>query len=124
MDAKKLWFDNKFGRLNSEEKGNYLGKFEAEDRLVVFYNDGNYEIIDQELTQRFEPEKIMLIEKFDADKIITAVYLDNDKLQYNVKRFKIETFIIHKILFYKRREEQCINGRFINWKPGFKCKDR
>ena len=42
LDAKKLWFDTKFGRLNSEEKGNYLGKFEAEDRLVVFYNDGNY----------------------------------------------------------------------------------
>ncbi len=100
LDAKKLWFDTKFGRLNSEEKGTYLGKFEAEDRLVVFYNDGNYEIIDQELTQRFEPEKIMLLEKFTAEKIITAVYLDNDKMQYNVKRFKIETTTLHSKFFF------------------------
>ena len=48
LDAKKLWFDNKFGRLNTEEKGEYLGKFDAEDRIVVLYNDGNYEITDQE----------------------------------------------------------------------------
>lgn len=102
LDAKRLWFDNKFGRLNTEEKGEYLGKFEAEDRVLVIFNDGNYEIVDQELTQRFDTEKILLIEKYDADKIITAVYLDNEKLQYNIKRFKIETSTLHsKFLFIK-----------------------
>ncbi len=100
LDAKKLWFDDKFGRLNPEEKGIYLGKFEAEDRLLVIYNDGNYEIVDQELTQRFDVEKILLIEKFNADKVITAVYLDNEKLQYNVKRFKIETSTLHSKFFF------------------------
>jgi topoisomerase-4 subunit A len=100
LDAKKLWFDNKFGRLNSEEKGEYLGKFEAEDRILVIYNDGNYEITDQELTQRFDAEKILLIEKFNPDKIITAVYLDNEKLQYNIKRFKIETTTLHSKFFF------------------------
>ncbi len=111
LDAKKLWFDTKFGRLNSEEKGNYLGKFEAEDRLVVFHNDGNYEIIDQELTQRFEPEKIMLLEKFEADKIITAVYFDADKLQYNVKRFKIETTTLHsKFYFIKEGKNNALTA--------------
>ena len=111
LDAKKLWFDTKFGRLNSEEKGNYLGKFEAEDRLVVFYNDGNYEIVDQELTQRFEPEKIMLLEKFNSEKIITAVYLDNDRLQYNVKRFKIETTTLHsKFYFIKEGKNNALTA--------------
>lgn len=100
LDAKKLWFDDKFGRLNVDEKGLYLGKFEAEDRLLVIYNDGNYEIVDQELTQRFDVEKILLIEKFNADKVITAVYLDNEKLQYNVKRFKIETSTLHSKFFF------------------------
>jgi topoisomerase IV subunit A len=100
LDAKKLWFDNKFGRLNTEEKGEYLGKFDAEDRIVVIYNDGNYEITDQELTQRFDAEKILLIEKFNADKIITAVYLDNEKLQYNIKRFKIETTTLKSKFFF------------------------
>ncbi|MDN3657563.1 DNA gyrase/topoisomerase IV subunit A [Ferruginibacter paludis] len=100
LDAKKLWFDNKFGRLNTEEKGEYLGKFDAEDRILVIYNDGNYEITDQELTQRFDPEKILLIEKFKADKIVTAVYLDNEKLQYNIKRFKIETTTLKSKFFF------------------------
>ncbi len=105
LDAKKLWFDNKFGRLNTEEKGDYLGKFEAEDRLLVIYNDGNYQITDQELTQRFDTEKVLLIEKFDAEKIITAVYFDKEKVQYSVKRFKIETSTLHnKFLFIKEGE--------------------
>ncbi len=100
LDAKKLWFDNKFGRLNTDEKGAYLGKFEAEDRLLVIYADGNYEITDQELTQRFDPENIVLFEKFDTNKIITAVYLDNEKLQFNIKRFKIETTTLHSKFFF------------------------
>ncbi|MEP7143893.1 MAG: DNA gyrase/topoisomerase IV subunit A, partial [Ferruginibacter sp.] len=100
LDAKKLWFDNKFGRLNTEEKGEYLGKFDAEDRLLVIFNDGNYEITDQELTQRFDVEKVILIEKFRPEKVITAVYLDSEKFQYNIKRFKIETTTLHSKFFF------------------------
>ncbi len=90
LAGRKLWFDDKFGRLNTDEKGQYLGSFEDE-KLIVFYNDGSYELTDTESTQRFEPEKIILIEKFDPEKIVSAVYLDNDKMQYNIKRFRIET---------------------------------
>jgi topoisomerase-4 subunit A len=90
LAGRKLWFDDKFGRLNTEEKGQYLGSFEDE-KIVLFYNDGSYEITDTELTQRFDPEKVTLVEKFDPEKIISAVYLDNDKGQYNIKRFRIET---------------------------------
>ncbi|MEQ1554509.1 MAG: DNA gyrase/topoisomerase IV subunit A, partial [Ferruginibacter sp.] len=100
LDAKKLWYDDKFGRLNVDEKGLYLGKFEAEDRLIVFYKDGNYEMIDQELTQRFDMDKILAIQKFGTDKIYTAVYLDSDKNQYNVKRFKIETTTLNSKYFF------------------------
>ncbi len=101
LSGRKLWFDSKFGRLNTEEKGEYLGTFE-EDKILVITDDGNYELTDTELTQRFEPERILLIEKFNPEKPITAVYLDNEKLQYNVKRFKIETSSLKsKFLFIK-----------------------
>jgi topoisomerase-4 subunit A len=111
LDAKKLWFDNKFGRLTTEEKGDYLGKFEAEDRILVIYNDGNYEITDQELTQRFDVEKILLIEKFDPEKIITAVYYDKDKIQFSVKRFKIETSTLQtKFFFIKEGNENYVEA--------------
>ncbi|GAA4324892.1 DNA gyrase/topoisomerase IV subunit A [Flaviaesturariibacter amylovorans] len=98
----KLWFDDRFGRLNHEGKGIELGDFDAEDRILVIYTDGHYEIVDQELTQRFNPEEVMLVEKFAPDRVITAAYLDNDKLQYNVKRFRIETTTLKtKFLFIK-----------------------
>lgn len=105
LDGRKLWFDETFGRLNTEEKGRLLGNFDGDDKILVIDNDGNYEIVDQELTQRFDVDNIVLIEKFDPGKIVTAVYLDKDKLQYNVKRFKIETTTLHnKFLFIKEGE--------------------
>jgi topoisomerase-4 subunit A len=98
----RLWFDDKFGRLNHEGKGMDLGDFDAEDRVLVLYNDGTYEITDQELTQRFNPETVMVVERFDPERVITAVYLDQDKYQYNVKRFRIETTTLRsRFLFIK-----------------------
>ena len=121
LSAKKLWFDNKFGRLITEDKGEYLGMFEAEDCLLVIYADGNYEITDQELTQRFDPEKIMLIEKYDPEKVITAVYLDQEKLQYNIKRFHIETTTLHsKFLFIKEGQGNRLEAVTTQYEPVLK----
>ncbi len=105
LSGKKMWFDDKFGRLNTEEKGQYLGMFEPEDRILVIYRDGFYEITDQELTQRIDSENVDLIERFNPDCIITAVYLDNDKYQYNVKRFKIETSTLKTKFFFIKEGE-------------------
>ena len=113
----KLWFDDVYGRLNTEAKGQYLGMFE-DDKLLVIYNDGNYEITDTELTQRFDADKILLIEKFVPEKIITAVYLDNDKQQFNVKRFKIETSTLKsKFLFIKEGENNRLEAITTNEEP-------
>lgn len=106
LDQRKLWFDKTFGRLNEEEKGELLGDFDGDDRILVIYKDGFYEIVGQETSQRFEVDNIDLIEKYDPEKIITAVYLDADKLQYNVKRFKIETNTLNsKFLFIKEGKD-------------------
>jgi topoisomerase-4 subunit A len=105
LAGRKLWFDEQFGRLNIDEKGNYLGTFEGDDKVIVMYYDGHYEITDTELTQRFDAEKILLIERFNPESIFTAVYLDNAKEQFNVKRFKIEaTTLKNKYLFIKEGE--------------------
>lgn len=121
LSAKKLWFDNKFGRLITEDKGEYLGMFEAEDCLLVIYADGNYEITDQELTQRFDPEKIMLIEKYNPEKVITAVYLDQEKLQYNIKRFHIETTTLHsKFFFIKEGQGNRLEAVTTQYEPVLK----
>lgn len=106
LDRRKLWFDPTFGRLNEEGKGELLGDFDGDDKILVIYKDGYYEITGQEITQRFEVDSIELIEKFDPEKIITVVYLDAEKLQYNVKRFKIETNTLNsKFLFIKEGKD-------------------
>ncbi|WP_409966185.1 DNA gyrase subunit A [Mycovorax composti] len=103
--GRKLWFDDKFGRLNTEEKGTYLGVFEPDDQILVIYSDGYYEVTDQELIQKFDPEKVMHIERFDPEKIITAVYVDMKQLQFNVKRFKIETSTLRNKFFFIKEGE-------------------
>ncbi|HRP58480.1 MAG TPA: DNA gyrase/topoisomerase IV subunit A, partial [Agriterribacter sp.] len=105
LSGRKLWFDDTFGRLNAEEKGQYLGMFDSEDRILIIYNNGNYEISDTELSQHIDSDKVLLIEKFDPEKVITAVYLDKEKLQYNIKRFKIETTTLRNMFFFIKEGE-------------------
>ncbi len=100
--GKKFWYDNQFGRLNNDEKGQYLGMFDADDKILVMYNDGYYAITDQELTQKLDAEKMLLIEKFDPEKIITVVYADMKTKQFMCKRFKVETTTLkNKFLYIK-----------------------
>jgi topoisomerase-4 subunit A len=118
LSGRKLWFDDKFGRLNADEKGILLGSFEPDDRILIVYNDGNYMITDQEMTQRFDAENILLIEKFDAEKIISAIYLDKKNLQYNVKRFKIETTTLkNKFFFIKEGEGNYVEAVSTDAEP-------
>ncbi len=103
--GKKLWYDDQFGRLNTEEKGSYLGVFDAEDKILVMFNDGNYEITDQELNRKLDSGKVIFIEKFNPEKIVTAVYVDMDKKQFMVKRFKIETTTLRNKFFFIKEGE-------------------
>ncbi len=105
LGALNLWFDDAFGRLNTEEKGEWLGSFQPDEKILVVFQDGSYEITDTELNQRFDVKQIVLIEKFNPEKLITAIYRDMDKLQFNVKRFRIETTTLHsRFLFVKEGE--------------------
>ena len=102
LEGRKLWYDDQFGRLNMEEKGEYLGMFNENDRIIAFYHDGSYELTDLELSQKFDNENLLHIGKFDAERIVSAVYVDAAKKQFMVKRFKIETTTLHnKFSFIK-----------------------
>ncbi|RFM28316.1 DNA gyrase/topoisomerase IV subunit A [Deminuibacter soli] len=97
---RKLWFDDTIGRLNTEEKGLFIGSFAADEKILAMFGDGSYKVTDTELTQRFDADKVLLIEKFDPEKIITAIYLDQEKLQFSVKRFKIETTTLNTKYYF------------------------
>lgn len=100
LGGRELWFDDNFGRLNADQKGVYLGSFQPDDLLLSIYKDGYYELVGSDLTQRFDVDKIMTIEKFYPNKIITAAYLDSEKNQFNVKRFRIETTTLNNKFYF------------------------
>lgn len=89
-------YDETIGRLNTDRRGKYLGNFLGEDKILVITKDGSYEITGFELTNRFVPADIELIEKLDTNKVINVVHYDGSQANYFVKRFKIETATVGK----------------------------
>ncbi len=92
----KIWLDTSVGRLNTDERGDFIGSFHGDDAILIINSDGSYELSNYELTNRFDAEKIALIQKFDPDKIVSSVYFDGASKTYYVKRFIIETRTLNK----------------------------
>ena len=91
-----IYYDENVGRLNRDEHGRYLGNFDAKDNILVVYNDGQYELTNFELVNRYEQKDITLLAKFIPESIITAIYYDGGLKLYYVKRFRIETTTVDK----------------------------
>ena len=101
----KIWWDTMTGRLNGDEKGHFMGEFMGEDRLLVVYNDGNYEITSYELINRYEPSQVYHIQKYFDGIPLQAVYLDGKTKHHFVKRFLIETSTIEKTFTFISEEK-------------------
>ena len=89
LSARKIWFDETVNRLNTDERGRFLGEFRGEDKIIQITANGEYKLMTFELTNRFE-DNYLIIEKWNPDKPITAVYWDAEKEQFNIKRFLVE----------------------------------
>ena len=98
LKPRKIWFDDTVQRLNVDNRGELLGEFKAEDRLLIINQKGLVKTIKPELTTHFENDMIVL-EKWIPEKPISAIYYDGEKEKYFIKRFMIdnpnkeETFI-------------------------------
>lgn len=91
-----IYYDPIVGRLNTDQRGNLIGNFLGDDKVLVCYKSGEYELTSFELTNRYEPSNVLLIEKFDPEAIISAIYYDGSSKTYFVKRFQIETTTVNK----------------------------
>ena len=86
-----IWFDKVTCKLNRDEHGIYLGNFGPEDSVLVIYKDGNYELTNFELTNRYEANEINILTHFKPENPISVVYYEGGQKQNYVKRFVIET---------------------------------
>ena len=115
LKPRKIWFDDTVQRLNVDGRGDLLGEFRGEDKILVVSQTGILKIISPELTTHFN-EDMIILEKWIPKKPLSVVYFDSKKEKYFAKRFIIEN---------ENREEVFISnskGSFLelistDWKP-------
>ena len=89
LKPRKIWFDDTIQRLNVDGRGELVGEFRGEDRILVITQSGIAKTIIPEITAHFEEDMIVL-EKWVPNKPISAIYFDGAKEKYYVKRFMID----------------------------------
>ena len=95
LGGRKVWFDHDVARLNYDERGQYLGEFQSDDMILVVLKNGEYYTTDFDLNNHYSQD-IQIIEKYDPDKVWTAVLIDADQNnQVYIKRFCFEQNLKH-----------------------------
>nr|BFF40785.1 DNA gyrase/topoisomerase IV subunit A [Tenacibaculum mesophilum] len=90
LKPRKIWFDDTVQRLNVDGRGELLGEFKAEDKILIATQSGKIKAVSPDLAMHFENDMIVL-EKWKPNKPISAIYFDGVKERYFVKRFLVET---------------------------------
>jgi topoisomerase-4 subunit A len=92
----EIFYDEAVGKINSDGRGKPIGSFFGDDRIFIAYKNGNYELTNYDLTNRYEPDQVLHIGKFNPEATVSAVYYDGNSKEHYIKRFKIETSTLDK----------------------------
>jgi topoisomerase-4 subunit A len=103
LSARKVWFDDTVQRINYEDRGELLGSFKSDDKILTITQSGHYRLTGIALTTHFD-EDLISIEKWNPEKPITAIYYDGEKQDFYVKRFLVEN-TDNKTLFITDHED-------------------
>jgi topoisomerase-4 subunit A len=90
LGARNIWYDDTVRRLNGQERGRLLGAFAAEDKILTIMQSGHFRLTGFNLSTHFDDDMIR-IEKYDPERVWTAVYYDGDSKFYYIKRFKFDS---------------------------------
>tara|TARA_B110000444_G_scaffold258882_1_gene301028 strand:+ start:2959 stop:5691 length:2733 start_codon:yes stop_codon:yes gene_type:complete len=86
LGARKVWYDETVRRLNGDGRGVFLGEFNADDKVMALQSDGVYSLTSFDFSTHFD-DKMMTVEKWDAERPVSAIYFDGEKDDWFVKRF-------------------------------------
>ena len=89
LGGRKIWFDTDVKRLNADGRGEFIGEFQGDDKILVIFKNGELELYNFDLSNHFNGE-ILLIEKFNPKKTMSVIYWDQEQGFYYVKRFQID----------------------------------
>ncbi|MCI4443092.1 MAG: DNA gyrase/topoisomerase IV subunit A [Lentimicrobium sp.] len=90
LKPRKIWFDDTVQRLNVDARGELLGEFRPNDKILVISQTGKLKVITPELSTHFD-EDMVVLEKWHPKKPVSAIYYDGEKERYYIKRFLVET---------------------------------
>ena len=108
LGGRKVWFDSDVNRINYEEHGCYLGEFNDEDAILVVLDNGEFYITNFDAHNHYE-DNIQVIEKWNAEKVWTAVLFDADNQGYAyVKRFLMEATKRHQNYLGENAENKLV----------------
>jgi len=118
LEGIEIWYDENVKRLNTNGVGELLGKFEANDLVLVLYADGSYELTSYELTNRYEGRgKMVEICRWTQGDVISAVHKDGESGRSYIKRFQVETTSTDQ-KFHYINETDGSKLLFVTSKPG------
>ncbi|MBO4635044.1 MAG: DNA gyrase/topoisomerase IV subunit A [Bacteroidales bacterium] len=86
LEGKDIWYDPDIQRLNEEGRGDHLGKFAGQDRVLAIFADGSYYTTTYDLVNKYQGD-VVRIEKWDPNRVYTVLYWDNAAKAYYIKRF-------------------------------------
>ena len=86
IGGKDIWYDADIQKLNDEQRGQYLGEFGPEDKVLAIFKDGTFYTTSFDVSNRYQGE-VIKVEKFDPNKTYTALYYDAAAKAFYVKRF-------------------------------------
>ena len=89
LGAMNIWFDDSVLRLNTDKRGQFIGAFKGDDKILAVFSSGTYRIMGFDLTSHFD-EKPILMRKLDPERILTAIYIDGEQDLHYIKRFEPE----------------------------------
>ncbi|MEO8235505.1 MAG: DNA gyrase/topoisomerase IV subunit A [Flavobacterium sp.] len=115
LRPRKVWFDDTVQRLNVDGRGELLGEFRPNDRLLIINQSGKLKTIVPELTTHFD-EDIVVLEKWHPKKPVSAIYYDGEKERYYVKRFLVENENKEEI-FITEHEKSQLEIVSTDWRP-------
>jgi topoisomerase-4 subunit A len=115
LRPRKVWFDDTVQRLNVDGRGELLGEFRPNDRLLIINQSGKLKTIIPELTTHFDEDMIVL-EKWHPKKPISTIYYDGEKERYFVKRFLVENENKEEI-FITEHEKSQLEIVSTDWRP-------
>ena len=91
LGGRKVWFDRDVLRLNYDGRGEYLGEYQSDELILVVLNNGEFYTTNFDVNNHYE-DGIRIMEKFDPNKVWTAVLYDADQQNYPyIKRFCFES---------------------------------